>query len=73
MMSWRDQLRLGWRIIRWIWWPENHPWWENVMMWITTAIICVGLVINMLWPFGIAIALVFATVLVRLRQDRHRL
>jgi len=28
-MPWKDQFRLGWKILRWVFWPENQRAWAN--------------------------------------------
>jgi hypothetical protein len=30
MMPWRDQLRVGLRVLRWMCWPEDQRIWANV-------------------------------------------
>lgn len=58
MMPWRDQLRLGWKILRWLYWPPPFPVWANVAMWITIAAALVAVTIGSLWGFAVCVIVV---------------
>ena len=48
-MPWRDQLRLGWKVIRWLYWPSGWPVWTNVTIWICTAVILACIATGITW------------------------
>lgn len=60
-MPWRDQLRLGWRIIRWIWWPAEFPVWVRIFTWIIGPVVGIGAIKGNLLIVGAGCALALVT------------
>ena len=56
----REQLRLGWNIIRWFVWPRGDPAWVNITMLISVAAGAIGLSYGTAWPLCGTIAIAFA-------------
>lgn len=44
MMPWREQLKFGWRILRWIWWPADLPVWVRVCALLIVPVISIGII-----------------------------
>lgn len=55
-MPWRDQLRLGWKIIRCLYWTEVLPVWAVIAGWIISAAAIVAGLTGNLWGFAACVA-----------------
>ena len=42
-------MRLGWKVIRWLYWPSGWPVWANVTIWICTAAILACIATGITW------------------------
>ena len=60
MLPVRDQLRLGWNIIRWFFWPRGDPAWMNITMLLSVAAGAIGLSYGTVWPLCGTIAIAVA-------------
>lgn len=51
MMPWKDQLRLGWRMLRWAYWPPDQHAWANIasLIVLAAAIIAVSVQLWLGW------------------------
>jgi len=61
-MSWRDQLRAGWRILRWLYWPSEVVAPAGLIaVHVASAAAIVGLlVMDSLWPLAGAVVIAMA-------------
>lgn len=68
MLPWREQLRLGCGILRWMFWPRNHPVWDNATMVLAIAASTIGIMRGTLWPLAAALVLAVACGIYRRRK-----
>jgi len=72
MLPVRDQLRLGWSIIRWLYWPRDEPIWMNVTVLIVSTAAIIGFHNGMTWAFAYAVIITFACIIVDRRGGKDR-
>lgn len=60
MMPCRDQVKLSWKVIRWLYWPSGWPAWVNIVIWICTAAVLVSVATDNAWGWGAAIVICMA-------------
>lgn len=71
-MPWRDQLKLGWKIIRWLYWPAGWPVWANIVIWICTAVVLVCIATGNLWGIvGVIVVAIGIGVVMTMEEMRR--
>jgi hypothetical protein len=68
-MPWKDQLRLGWRIVRWLWWPEEWHAWANIAIWVVSVTLIVAIYAQ-IWLAALA-AFFLACIISAASRKRH--
>jgi hypothetical protein len=69
-MPWKDQLRLGWRCLRWLFWPAELKTWANIATWVILVTMTLAVSYQLWLPL---LAAFFISVPVqRLGRKRHR-
>jgi hypothetical protein len=69
MMPWKDQLRLGWRIVRWVWWPETVHAWANAAALVASAALVIAIVAQ-IWLGALAAFFLGVAICITGRKDR---
>ena len=71
MMPWRDQVRLAWKAIRWVYWISGIPIWANITIWIVSAAAIVSVLSGNLWGFAACLAVCIAIGIVTWRREQR--
>lgn len=69
MMPWKEQIRAGWRILRWMYWADDYTTWARILMLISGFTVVLSIVIQFWVGLTAAILLLFVAVFAGKKGD----